>query len=1186
MNENLKKVIVGGAILGLSSISTIAGADEVTKPNETSSAPASSVESGSTASVEKSNSGVENSSEAKDVSGSVTQGNSDGTVKTDDLAGSGVSGQGALTTGVSTGTTVSGADVSSPQKTDGNEVTTAGKTSLEGGVVEAPKTEGKVEEAPKVEGSKEETPKTEGSLTEAPKTDGSTTQPDGVSKEESPKTEGKVEDTTKPTEEKPQETKPSSDEKPKDEKPKTEKPKDEKPSESKDLAFNIGGSVTKVLKGHTNLVKVGSKSITTDITGVDTSKYKSVSVVQKLVTGEEVVSPLDNVTIKPLPSKVSLVTVDSMGNTTTKYLFDVDTSQQYGVSVDYNKDTRKLEFKLKEGTKLYENDSISGQLKATDNKSDFMRYNFDGSKLVVDASMLYNGEHRVVATGLSRYGIKLYGEAIFNVEGSSSKPLPRWEDNPNPLPRWEDNKDKEKDTDKGKEDKDKEDKVTPTPAPMPEPAPAPTPSPSVDEFKPAPKPSEDVAPAPVPTPKPMPAPEVPKVINPNNDNPAVGERVIPSTNNVLPTPAPSPLPEGGKQEIPKAPANEERPVVTPEAPKGIKDIQIAGNSIYKQQTDSERGIATNGETTTFTNKNSVDISVKVDTKVADSSRTEVILKGRRQGMIDSGKFIENKNGTYKIKDLAEDDYYTLTVKTYDNSGKLVNDVSENFSLNKKGSRFSLEGIQGKAFKSLDENVVVTETNVDQIKVEKTVIKVYRDGKLIDIDKNSIHNKRTGGIKGDWKYLYSIAKDQFSKDGVYTIEVSSESETGIKYQSSKTMQFTIDNTAPEISIYGIKEGGRYKRSKVRITFDIKDLSEVSSIRAWVNGKEVEVKYDKESQTYYYEFTSEGKDANSLKVMVEDAAGNTSTTEIGSFYVSEDLAFSIFNDDNFKYIIGGVITGIVGLLTFGLYRRNKRLKEEDKLALEQARLLVESSSSGAVSGSTTTGNFGSLALDNEEASIDVAEALLSGVSITPVVMNSLASILEEATASNLDEEPTVEGEAPTEIQEDVTEAPTDVVDEATEAPTEIQEEATDVLEGGEAPTEIQEEATEEQPTEIQEETPTEIQEEATDIQGLVEEPTEETPTDLVEEPTDVQEEPTDVQEEPTDVQSIVEEPTDVVGIVEEPTDIQQEEPTDLVEEPTEESPTEVIGGVTEIPTEEVSEATEVQNENQDGTEEVTD
>ena len=1179
MNENLKKVIVGGAILGLSSISTIAGADEVTKPSETSSAPASSVNGGGTASVEKSNLGVDKSNETKDVSGSVTTGNTDGTSQANDMAGSGISGQGGSNAGVSADTTVSGADVSSPQKTDGAEVTEVGKTSLTGGVVEAPRGDNTSNEAPKTEVTKEETPKNDVHKTEAPKTDGTRTELAGVSKEESPKTDGKIEDTTKPTEEKPKETKPSSDEKPKDEKPKTEKP-----TESKDLAFNIGGSVTKVLEGHTNLVKVGSKSITTDITGVDTSKYKSVSVVQKLVTGEEVVSPIENVTIKPLPSKVSLVTVDSMGNTTTKYLFDVDTSQQYGVSVDYNKDTRKLEFKLKEGTRLYENDSISGQLKATDNKSDFMRYNFDGSKLVVDASMLYNGEHRVVATGLSRYGIKLYGEAIFNVEGSNSKPLSRWEDNPNPLPRWEDNKDKDKDTDKGKEDKDKEDKVTPTPAPTPEPtpmpAPAPTPSPSVDEFKPAPKPSEDVAPAPAPAPKPMPVPEVPKVINPNNDNPAVGERVIPSTNNVLPTPAPSPLPEGGKQEIPKAPANEERPVVTPEAPKGIKDIQIAGNSIYKQQTDSERGIATNGETTTFTNKNSVDISVKVDTKVADSSRTEVILKGRRQGMIDSGKFIENKNGTYKIKDLAEDDYYTLTVKTYDNSGKLVNDVSENFSLNKKGSRFSLEGIQGKAFKSLSENVVVTETNVDQIKVEKTVIKVYRDGKLIEIDKNSVHNKRTGGIKGDWKYLYSIAKEQFSKDGVYTIEVSSESETGIKYQSSKTMQFTIDNTAPEISIYGIKEGGRYKRSKVRITFDIKDLSGVSSIRAWVNGKEVEVKYDKESQTYYYEFTSEGKDANSLKVMVEDAAGNTSTTEIGSFYVSEDLAFSIFNDDNFKYIIGGAITGIVGLLTFGLYRRNKRLKEEDKLALEQARLLVESSSSGAVSGSTTTtGSFGSLALDNEEASIDVAEALSSGVSITPVVGDSLASILEEATASNLVEEPTVEGEAPTEIQEDVTEAPTDVVEAATEAPTEIQEEATDVVEGGEAPTEIQEEATEEQPTEIQEETPTEIQEEATDIQGLVEEPTEEAPTDLVEEPTDVQ-------EEPTDVQSIVEEHTDVVGIIEEPTDIQQEEPTSLIEEPTQESPTEVIEDVTEIPTEEVSEATEVQNENEEGTEEVTD
>ena len=61
------------------------------------------------------------------------------------------------------------------------------------------------------------------------------------------------------------------------------------------------------------------------------------------------------------------------------------------------------------------------------------------------------------------------------------------------------------------------------------------------------------------------------------------------------------------------------------------------------------------------------------------------------------------------------------------------------------------------------------------------------------------------------------------------------------------------------------------------------------------------------------------------------------------LSSDLAFSIFNDDNLLYLLGGVGTAVVGFLAFLGFRRKRKLDEEDRLAFEQAELLAASYSS---------------------------------------------------------------------------------------------------------------------------------------------------------------------------------------------------------------------------------------------------
>ena len=342
--------------------------------------------------------------------------------------------------------------------------------------------------------------------------------------------------------------------------------------------------------------------------------------------------------------------------------------------------------------------------------------------------------------------------------------------------------------------------------------------------------------------------------------------------------------------------------------------------------------------------------------MVDTSRTEIKLIGRAQGELNSSDFVELHDGTYRLKGIAKDDYYTLYIRTYDSNGKLVSDTTENFSINKNGSSYSIvnEGLEGHSFKSLSSNVQLVESNVDKINSDKTTIKFFRDGKEISVPKGAIKVSRTGGVNGNWEYTYSIDKSYFEEDGVYTLEVFSQTETGVKYSSSsRTIQFIIDNKAPQIAITGIRDGGRYKSNEKRITIDVRDISKIKSIKAYLNGKEVKVLYDDKTGLYYYDMKSTGQDRNEFVVEVEDEAGNLATVSVKNFLLSSDLAFSIFNDDNLLYLLGGVGTAVVGFLALLGFRRKRKLDEEDRLAFEQAELLAASHSSSNGSDQPVTG-----------------------------------------------------------------------------------------------------------------------------------------------------------------------------------------------------------------------------------------
>lgn len=737
-------------------------------------------------------------------------------------------------------------------------------------------------------------------------------------KEEKPKEEEKPNEEKPGVEDKPKE--PKEDEKPKEEKPKEEEPKEPKEEDKKpSVDVSVGENNFSISEGEK------PKDIEVNEENTFEGKLKNISgtVTYSQVLQNGIRLPLDG-NILPTNSKLvaSYVGVDGeehnivVANITTNKTYSLDVKKSDGSILDItpNKeqylkgDSPSNYYSIKEGDLVVGYAEIVGD-------STTANFNLEDK--------LSEGEHTLTVESRSRYGVDTIGTITVTVP---KKELPTPEPEvPKPKP-------------------EPDRPVIPVPTPQPEPE-KPTPQPEPE--RPAPQPDRPVIPVPeVPsTPTEPSTPSVPSTPVPPSEVPNVGPGNANIVNPEVPT----------TQQPPKEEPKVEAPIVK-EAPKGISDITIGGNSLYGDQSNKDSSVATNGDTTTFTRADNLDLKVSVDTKVVDTSRTEIKLIGRAQGELNSSEFVEYRNGQYHIKGIAEDDYYTLIVKTYDSNGKLVSDTTENFSINKKGSVYSIvnHGLEGHSFKAITSNIQLLESNVDKINADKTTIKVFKDGKEISIPKDAIKVSRSGGVNGNWQYTYSIDKSYFESEGVYTIEVFSQTETGVKYSSSsRTMQFIVDNTAPQISITGIRDGGRYKSNEKRITIDIRDISKLKSVKAYLNGKEVKLQYDEKTGLYYYDMKSTGQDKNELVIEAEDEAGNLSTVSVKDFLLSPNLAFSIFNDDNLLYLLAGLGTSVVAFLGYLGFRRKRKLEEEDRLALEQAELLAASHSSNGSNKNTTTG-----------------------------------------------------------------------------------------------------------------------------------------------------------------------------------------------------------------------------------------
>ena len=339
------------------------------------------------------------------------------------------------------------------------------------------------------------------------------------------------------------------------------------------------------------------------------------------------------------------------------------------------------------------------------------------------------------------------------------------------------------------------------------------------------------------------------------------------------------------------------------------------------------------------------------------------------------KFLVGKLDTDAEGGMAYIDTFT---KTQDNDGiytviatvsdKATNSASATatFTLNRFGSVYEYgsylrELIKngGEYVKGITQDLTLTEYNADRLIDGSMKVEITRDGKLIsdpiftvkqikanETDK-TVKNDR--GEKGWYEYVYTISKDNFKEDGLYKIVVSSKDATGNRPENSNykgmEIQFYVDSVPPELTGVTGLEKAILNAERVDVKYTAYDTVGLKSIKVYVNGELYEeiTNFSADPNNYNGVITIlESTRAQSVRIVIEDLAGNITDTDAEGFTSAYKMVKSILVSTSFfarfygnKQLFWGTVGGVLFLAAFtGIFipfmKKRKEKKEEEETA----------------------------------------------------------------------------------------------------------------------------------------------------------------------------------------------------------------------------------------------------------------
>lgn len=335
-------------------------------------------------------------------------------------------------------------------------------------------------------------------------------------------------------------------------------------------------------------------------------------------------------------------------------------------------------------------------------------------------------------------------------------------------------------------------------------------------------------------------------------------------------------------------------------------------------------------------KDAVQPIIRVKDDNLDTNQVHVKLVGANCGEVKLDGhcvIVKTKSEqTIHLSDFAQekiaDDIYTLTAEGTDRAGnKVKKDIR--FSINRLGSVYTFDDNLKKmdgTYQQKTQDVVLTETNVDELEQESIKVTLFQNGVPKDLVENQDYVIEKTGGNGKWsQYHYHIDKKNFEGDGSYSIVISSKDHAGnINENDAKDKKaeitFGIDATKPVIMPVDVEESGTYAAATLKASISVADNLLLKNVKILLNGKNVD--YVQDGDNYIID-VPESSARQEIYVTAEDAAGNVAEYQIKNLLVTSNAIVRWYNN---KPVFGasvGIGAGLICViaLMIGVARKKK-------------------------------------------------------------------------------------------------------------------------------------------------------------------------------------------------------------------------------------------------------------------------
>ncbi len=312
----------------------------------------------------------------------------------------------------------------------------------------------------------------------------------------------------------------------------------------------------------------------------------------------------------------------------------------------------------------------------------------------------------------------------------------------------------------------------------------------------------------------------------------------------------------------------------------------------------------------------------------DKDGTVVQMTGYHNGAVEMTgvRKLEPNGLELKLNDFEYiqemDDVYTMQATAYDLAGN-SSEEAVTFSVNRFGSVYTFDektdaliGNHGRYYINKEQELVITETNVDTLKFEEITCNL--NGKLTTLKEGQDYTVRLNGNEATWKqYTYTLKEDNFVKEGTYILTIYSEdraTNTSDNSSKGKKIEFVVDKTNPSVLISGVENNGQYRANSREMTLDIEDNVRLSQMVVKIDGREnvYDAAQIQEADGKFVMNIGSADDWQDIEVVVTDAAGNEKSSEEMRVLVTANIFVQYFMNKPIFYGSLGAFTTIAAFL----------------------------------------------------------------------------------------------------------------------------------------------------------------------------------------------------------------------------------------------------------------------------------